>query len=553
MDLNQLVEQCKLGNREAFSTIYNDYYGRMLRVVLHYVNDSEIARDIVHDGFVIIFTSIQTLKKPQRLEAWMKRIVTNLSLDYLKSSHDVLLKADAQTYSQVQEQDEMVEDMISLDELMNLIDRLPEGYRRIFRLSVLDGLTHAQIAEKLHIAPNSSSSQLFHAKQLLRKMIVNYRARVIAIFLLLLIPFSYIFISKRNMFDNQLSKDRKQKHLSPNTILNKLPENQYAEKKNAKEHTIVTPRVRSYFCRKSLPDIFSSQQEPVHYIAKIDTLSFSDTSRIGIKPIMDIVMTDSLIHDTISSRIFHSKHRDGMLLGLNSVTEQAATKFLPKLLESMSLPSDVTHIAIDNWQDYRAELINTGGCGMNSSEYNALLKISQSNSGKIIEKKNFEKPLTFTLHLHVPITDHFGLESGLQYTRHTTNITAGEGSYIQEKQRVHYIGIPMNAVYTIARYKRFSFYGSLGVTLDIPFKASSKIDYIVNGISEYSKDGIISKPYWQWSVGSGLGISYKLIPHTEFFFNPCIHYYFSSGSATETLWQNKSWQIAWPIGIRFTY
>ena len=554
MDLNQLVEQCKQGDREAFSTIYNKYYGRMLHVVLHYVGDSEIARDIVHDGFIIVFTSIQTLKNPQRLETWMNRIMTNLSLDYLRNRRSLLLKTDALDSLLIQGQDEVAEDMLSFDELMKLIGRLPEGYRKIFRLSVLDGLTHAQIAEKLHIAPNSSSSQLFHAKQLLRKMIANYRARVVIFLLLLLIPFSYLFISRRSTSENQLSKDRKHKPITTDSVLKKIPVNQYAEKKNIEERTSTTRRIRNYIRQISSSDTFPSRQTPTPYIVGIDTLhSSSDTSRINMKPVLDIVMTDSVFHDTISSGRVLSKTRNGLLFGLNSITEQAVTKLLPQLFESMYLPDGESPILIDNWHDYNKVLINIAGYGMNPAEYNALLKISQSNSGKIIAKKNFEKPLTFALHLHVPIANHFGLETGLQYTCLTTNITTGEGSYIQEKQKVHYIGIPMNAVYTFARYKRFSFYGSFGVTLDIPFKASSKIDYMVDGISEYSKDGIISKPYWQWSISSGLGFSYKLIPHIDLFFNPSVHYYFSNGSATETLWQNRSWQIAWPIGIRFTY
>ena len=71
MDIKELVDLCKKGNEQALSLLYKTYSKKMMRICLHYIPDKQIAQDLLHDGFIVIFTSIKTLRTPEKLESWM--------------------------------------------------------------------------------------------------------------------------------------------------------------------------------------------------------------------------------------------------------------------------------------------------------------------------------------------------------------------------------------------------------------------------------------------------------------------------------------------------
>ena len=82
MDVKRLVEGCKRGDREAQAALYGAYSGRMLDALRRVVGHDDAAEDLLHDGFIIVFSSIGTLRDACRLESWMRRIMTNLALRY---------------------------------------------------------------------------------------------------------------------------------------------------------------------------------------------------------------------------------------------------------------------------------------------------------------------------------------------------------------------------------------------------------------------------------------------------------------------------------------
>ena len=87
MDTKALVTLCQKGNGQALSLLYENYSEKMLKVCLRYIPDPTIAQDLLHDGFVIIFTSIHSLRNPEKLEYWMKKIMRNLALQYLNHAN----------------------------------------------------------------------------------------------------------------------------------------------------------------------------------------------------------------------------------------------------------------------------------------------------------------------------------------------------------------------------------------------------------------------------------------------------------------------------------
>ena len=177
MDVKRLVEGCKRGDREAQAALYGAYSGRMLDALRRVVGHDDAAEDLLHDGFIIVFSSIGTLRDACRLESWMRRIMTNLALRY-KQTQDRELPIEAAAGVADDAAVGKPYGDVSFDDIMEMVDRLPDGYRKVFRLSVLEGLSHVEIAEVLGIEPRSSSSQLVRARRKLMAMISEHRARL---------------------------------------------------------------------------------------------------------------------------------------------------------------------------------------------------------------------------------------------------------------------------------------------------------------------------------------------------------------------------------------
>lgn len=187
------IDACKNGDKEALGELYTTYANRLLGVCRHYVKDDNSAHDILHDAFIIIFMSIQDLKDESKLEGWMITIVRNLSLKYLQNTEKEAIPLSCLNI-EIQEAACEEQKKIEFGLLLSAIESLPEGNREVFKLSVLEGLSHKEIGEQLGINPHSSSSQLFRAKKTLRAMLIKYWM----LFLLpILIPV-YIYIATRD-------------------------------------------------------------------------------------------------------------------------------------------------------------------------------------------------------------------------------------------------------------------------------------------------------------------------------------------------------------------
>ncbi len=171
MDELQLIEGCRKGDRLAQKELYEKYSRRMMGVCLRYVGDREMARDLLQDGFVKVFLSIDSYSGLGSFEGWMRKIFVNCALEHLRKA-DVLRDASDLDYSseQIQSDDSILSD-ISAGELLEMVQKLPEGFRFVFNMFVVEGYSHKEIGEMLHITESSSRSQLTRARQMLRKMI----------------------------------------------------------------------------------------------------------------------------------------------------------------------------------------------------------------------------------------------------------------------------------------------------------------------------------------------------------------------------------------------
>ena len=186
MDKRQLVDGCKRGDSASVEALYRSYSGKLMGICRHYVDSQEVAEDLLHDAFIVILSSIGQLKNPDKLDSWMGVIVKNMAIDYLKESQHFTHPQEDLDMEDVP--DEPMYPVPPYEDLMALIDRLPEQYGKVFRLSVLEGLSHKEIGALLHIGEKSSSSNLFRARQVLQKELKQYWLALLALIVLIVTP-----------------------------------------------------------------------------------------------------------------------------------------------------------------------------------------------------------------------------------------------------------------------------------------------------------------------------------------------------------------------------
>ena len=169
-----LVAGCKKNESWARKKLYELYAPAMLGVCVRYTNDSEKAKDILHEGFIKIFTKVNMYSGDGSFSGWMRRIFVTTALEFLKNDK-------SWRYVDVVEQEEKIEnfensavDQLSVEEILKCISELPKGYQLVFNLFAIEGYTHAEIAEMLNIKEGTSRSQFAHAKQLLQNKIKKF-------------------------------------------------------------------------------------------------------------------------------------------------------------------------------------------------------------------------------------------------------------------------------------------------------------------------------------------------------------------------------------------
>ena len=160
LEIRDLLSRCKSGDRQAMDLLYQRYRPQLLLVCKNYTSEKSVAEDLLHDAFVVIFTSLDKLKQVDALESWMTAIVKNVGYQYcLKSEKE---KTALHQMALENKQSLEVEQSLDYDQLQSLVSLLPLGYQQVFRLSVFEGLSHQEISQLLGIAPHSSSlSQLY--------------------------------------------------------------------------------------------------------------------------------------------------------------------------------------------------------------------------------------------------------------------------------------------------------------------------------------------------------------------------------------------------------
>lgn len=174
----QIVEAFRRGDTSAMDDLFTLFSGYLMGVGTRYIADDDELKDVLQEAFIKIFTQFHSFQYRGKgsLKAWMMRIMVNECLMALRQKQ----KTDIVNNEEVPDLPDEEPDTESLDGnvLMEMIRRLPEGYRQVLNLYVIEGLSHKEIGQILHIKPDSSASQLHRAKAMLAKMIKDYKRRL---------------------------------------------------------------------------------------------------------------------------------------------------------------------------------------------------------------------------------------------------------------------------------------------------------------------------------------------------------------------------------------
>ena len=138
----------------------------MLAVCRQYVKDMHHAEDLMLQGFLKVFTNLHTFKHQGSFEGWIRRIMVNTCISYLRKKNLLDLSDEEYIFN-----DAAIESLenTSVKDIQKLIDKLPEGYKLVFNLFAIEGYKHLEIADKLGISVSTSKSQLFKARKLLQE------------------------------------------------------------------------------------------------------------------------------------------------------------------------------------------------------------------------------------------------------------------------------------------------------------------------------------------------------------------------------------------------
>ena len=170
-ELNFLVEQSIKGNRNAQRRIYDSLSGKMFAVCLRYMGDRDSAEDVLQDGFVTLFTKLESYSGEGSFEGWARKIFVNTALMALRKNDALKQSEGMDSAWSMKDEDPSPLQNIAYKELMRLISDLPVGFRTVFNMYVVEGYSHKEIAGELGISENTSRSQLQRARMMLQKKI----------------------------------------------------------------------------------------------------------------------------------------------------------------------------------------------------------------------------------------------------------------------------------------------------------------------------------------------------------------------------------------------
>ena len=506
--VKQIAERCQQGDQQAFGQLYTLTYDKLRKVCRQYISNKDDVDDVLHDAYYLIFTKINTLNNVSKVEAWMQKVVQNVALTYLQERK----KQSAVSLDSVKESAVLPASVTSAEiyeEIMARLAQLPSSYRRVFRLSVLEGMTHQQIAELLNIDPHTSSAQLFRAKKMLRRSLVVLLLGLLAIGVPIGLwkwmqqPSSPTVIPMEPRQTASAKPGVQQKDSSSQTVQTESTDGTHGVHSQYRQAELTVQ------AGSTIPELSVHTDSIVPNSAETTE---TDTTKVQVKPVREIFEEMNNTAETPERPVLktRSSHSDWMLAAEFSGISGRQTFNLPH-----------------------------GEFGMNEPEMDTIT--------------HHRLPLTIALSLNKMLGSRWAVGTGLQYTQLYSETQAGNTySWEQQLQRLHYLGIPLRATWYPVNSSRWALYGTAQTMLEIPVGSTLRQNTIIDGRQIDTKK-LSLDPSVQWSVGLGIGLEYRLSPVIGLYAEPSVQYFFKTGDGLDTYRTKHPVTFSIPVGIRINF
>ena len=527
MEEQELALRCARGDNAARRELYVQYGSRILALCRRYVSDPADAEDLKQDAFVKIYRVIGQFRwtRPGSLYAWMSRVTINMAFDsYGKRRRLARQLVDVEEMENVLPDESTREEAASVppEVLAAMIEALPEGYRTVFKLYCIDGLSHKDIAALLGIKEKSSSASLSRARALLSDAIREYwrsqeegtspeswsrilrkmhraaalRASAIAVALLLPVTSLLLWHSTRRPSAPTLAETTPTIPDEPSPIID--------EPTAIQEDTFVIPSSPSVVpgspsvvpsdssvipseAKESVPsETPTSPQEPRYEPRKE---SRQDTHPDSIDPFLTLPeqIQRQRPRVTLGLRAGSGTNRRNTEVSLNSTPYIAALTYMNEI--DPQFRPDVK----SNYGNAMEWLVNNTAPGSYTSAVNHY---------------RHDLPVSLGLTARMELTPRVGVESGLEYTYlHSTVLSEA----VQMDQRLHFVGIPVRVDARLWSRDGIDLYAGLGA------KAEKCISATMGKIE-------CEEPRLQWSTEAFAGLQYRIAPRAHLYFQPQISY-----------------------------
>ena len=490
-ELGPIVERMQQGDRTAFGQFYSVCYERLRSICLHYVHNESVTDDLLHDAFLLMFSRIGKLKSPEKADAWVTTVMRNVCLLYLREQK---LHATVDLNAVDKADKSLMENPVPMnyDEILHLVDQLPEGYARVFRLSVLEGMNHQQIAILLGIEPHTSSSQLYRAKQALRRMLIPLLLMFLAAIIVPLISPDRETTVSTIQEEGQANAKADSSTVQSNVLANH-------ERANVRTNNMPTGSVLADLpsdCEESQPIPCDSQ------IEKPDTCSSQMTCPVELPVVSTVKPAEQHTRREVN--------RWALALAYSGMSNPGDSRLLP----------------------YADAMINAGICDTLTRHY---------------------MPLTLSLSLRYQLSDHWQVGTGIEYTRLKSETRIGNSfAALHQDQTVQYLGIPLSLSWNQPLGRHLHIYSTAGLSLHLPLRSTVERVYWLDG-SPVDPATERLHPGMMWSIDVGLGAEYQLTPYLHLFLEPRLHHYFNNGNGVDTWNTTHPVTFSLPFGLRISW
>lgn len=561
MDIEELINKGLKGDEKSLNQLYSIYSHKMVGICVKIVGNRMIAEELAHDAFILAISKLNQLQNPKRFDSWISCITSNVARRYLeqhRSNQTIpFSEISEEEIMQVEQPEEApMRPLPPLETILSAIDSLPNGYSKVFRMSVIQDMSHAEIANILGIAAHSSSSQLARAKKMLRKILANYWSLLLLLFISLPAVILFVFHHQETTISTTLSTPKQEiSPISENLDTNTLPIDTI---KTTTPIRIKTDDVKIATNSQSLPQ----KHTEVDSIIIPSSSTVIDSSLFIVSNPVDSVVVDSISIPDLDPQTFLAQQEIEPIINNDNNSSWNI---------NMSFVGNIYGASPSNVKDYFDDHLTTGGVdnidsnrwtGVLSYANNANLSDGERAAIKEIAKYHIQQgektanrydshylPFTISVAAQHRFNNHLGIESGLNYTLLSSQFVLGEiNAGIVDNQKIHYLGIPLKVSYNWLNSKHWDIYSSAGFTFEFPVNATLSTDYRLKK-SLYFKTESFKAPC-QWSMSAGAGVQYNIGSHFGIFAEPNVQYFIPNGSDIKTYRTEHPFSITLPIGIR---